>query len=107
MGSWAVFANRTHPMPVPLIAGLVQGTVSATITLGLKQMLEALNSRLPGLSGLLVPPVLAGLASVVLLSVIHTLAGTPEVLRTLAVPTTVATLYAAAYTLRLWRRKDG
>ncbi|MEM9343233.1 MAG: hypothetical protein AAGA87_09320 [Pseudomonadota bacterium] len=107
MGIWAAFANRAHAMPAPLIAGLVQGTLTAGITLGLKHMLEALNRRLPGLSGLLIPPLLAGLASVALLSTIHTLAATPEVLRTLAVPTTVATLYAAAYTWRLWSRTHG
>ena len=107
MGGWAIFANRAHPMPAPVIAGLVQGTLTAAITLGLKHILEALNHRLPGIASLLLPPVVACLVSLALLSTIHTLAGTPEVLKTLAVPTTVATLYAAAYTYRLWRRKNG
>lgn len=107
MGGWAIFANRAHPMPAPLVAGLVQGCLTAAITLGLKRMLEALNARLPGVLSLLVPPIAACAASLVLLSMIHTIAGTPEVLRTLAVPTTVATLYAAAYTWRLWSRRNG
>lgn len=39
MGSWAVFANRTYAFPDPLIAGVVQGTLSATITLVMKKSL--------------------------------------------------------------------
>jgi hypothetical protein len=30
MGGWAVFANLGHPMPKPLIAGAVQGVLSAS-----------------------------------------------------------------------------
>ena len=45
-----------------------------------------------------------GAISFALLYIIHSLAGTPEVLATLAVPVTVATLYAALYTYRLWSR---
>ena len=43
MGGWAAFANRAHPMPEPLVAGLVQGALSAAITLVLKRMVEALG----------------------------------------------------------------
>ena len=46
MGAWAVFANRHHPLPQALLAGLVQGTMSAIITLFLKRMIEALSQRL-------------------------------------------------------------
>ena len=75
MGAWAVFANRHHPLPQALLAGLVQGTMSAIITLFLKRMIEALSQRLPGLAGLILPPLLAVAASVGLLSLIHSLAG--------------------------------
>ena len=101
MGSWAVFANRAHGMPAALMAGVVQGTLTAMITLGLKRMLEGLHARLDGAAALAVPPLAAAVASVTILSVVHTLAGTPEVLATLAVPSTVATVYAALYTWRL------
>lgn len=103
MGSWAAFANRAHLMPAPLIAGLVQGTLSATITLCLKRLIEFLVARFRGIAALLVPPVLAGLASATLLTTIHTLSGTPEILTTIAVPLTVATSYAALYTFSLWK----
>ena len=101
MGGWAMFANRSHPMPAPLIAGLLQGVLTATITLGLKRMQEALIARLPGWPGLVAPPLATLAISFTTLFTIHSLARTPEVLATLAVPTTIATLYAIAYTARL------
>ncbi|WP_313318546.1 hypothetical protein [Stenotrophomonas sp.] len=101
MGSWAAFANLAHPMPRPLIAGLVQGVLSALITLFLKRMLEALSARLPGRAGWWLPPLAAAAVSVSLLSSIHWLAGTPEILRTIIVPLSVTTLYAVLYTIAL------
>lgn len=103
MGSWAAYANSAHPMPWPLVAGLVQGTLSALITLFLKRMIEALSARLSGSSGYWVPPVVALAASLSLLSSIHWLAGTPEILRTIAVPLSVTAIYASTYNLALRR----
>lgn len=105
MGSWAAFANRAHPMPAPLQAGLLQGAISATITLVLKRSIEYLASRFSGLAALLAPPAIAGLVSASVLTVIHTIGGTPEIGRTIAVPLTVATSYAALYNLSLWRSR--
>ena len=105
MGSWAAFANRAHPMPAPLQAGLIQGALSALITLLLKRGIEELARRFSGLAALLAPPVIAGLVSASLLTVIHTLGGTPEIARTIAVPWTVATSYAALYNFSLWRSR--
>lgn len=105
MGGWAAFANRAHPMPAPLLAGLIQGALSASITLVLKRGIEGLAGRFSGLAALLAPPAIAGLVSASLLTVIHTLGGTPEIGRTIAVPLTVATSYAALYNLSLWRSR--
>jgi len=107
MGSWAAFANRAHPMPAPLLAGAVQGTLTAIITLGLKRMVEALAARLSGIAALALPTAAACAASATILATVHTLAGTPEVLATLAVPTTVATLYAALWAWRLQEKAHG
>lgn len=107
MGGWAVYANAAHPMPRPLIAGVAQGCVSALITLFLKQMLEALSQRLANLAALALPPIAAVLCSVALLLTIHGAAGTPEILRTIAVPLTVTAVYAATYNFALWKRRDG
>ena len=105
MGGWAVFANRGHPLPEALLAGLVQGTISALITLGLKRMIEALSARLPGAVGLVLPPLLAVAGSVLLLCLIHNLAGTPEIAATIAVPVSVTALYSSAYSFTHWRAR--
>lgn len=103
MGSWATFANLAHPMPRPLIAGVVQGILSALITLFLKRIIEALSARLPGSAGYWVPPVVAVAVSLSLLSSIHWIAGTPEILRTIVVPLSVTAIYATSYNLALRR----
>ena len=105
MGGWAVFANREHAMPAPLLAGAIQGTLSACITLFLKRVVEAIGARLTGIAALAFPPLAAFAISVTLLVTLHTLAGTPEVLATIAVPLTVATSYAALYNYALWKHR--
>jgi hypothetical protein len=107
MGGWAAFANRQHAMPDPLIAGVVQGTASAVITLGLKRMIDAVSGLFADSRALWLPPLIACAASLILLTVIHSLAGTPEVALTIAVPLTVATIYAAIYSYSLWRTRHG
>jgi hypothetical protein len=103
MGSWAAFANRAHAMPAPLQAGLIQGVISASITMMLKRCIEYLASRFSGLAALLAPPAIAAIVSASVLTIIHTIGGTPEIARTIAVPLAVATSYAALYNLSLWR----
>ena len=102
MGGWAAFANRAHPMPAPLAAMLIQGTISATITLILKRTVERLARVFSGLPALAVPPVIACLLSAAVLATIHILAATPEVGWTIAVPLTVSSSYAALYSYSLW-----
>ena len=105
MGGWAVFANRAHVMPAPLLAGVVQGGLSACITLFLKRLIELLAARLDGTLALVVPPVAACLVSLTLLTTIHALSGTPEIAATIALPLTVATGYAAIYNFSLWKAR--
>lgn len=97
MGSWAVFANRMHPMPRPLIAGVVQGVLSGCLTLFLKAVVEALAQRFHGFTRLWAPPLIACLGSAAALVVIHALSGTPEILKTIAVPLLVSSSYATIY----------
>jgi len=105
MGSWAVFANRAHPMPQPLIAGFVQGALSGAITFVLKRMLEALSARFSGVAALVLPPLIAVGLSLVVLTAIHSAAGTPELLATIALPTSVTAAYSTLYTVALWRER--
>lgn len=97
MGGWAVFANFSHPMPKPLLAGLVQGTISAVLTLCLKSIVDMLSNVFTGSLRLWAPPLVACLVTSGILVVLHAVSGTPEILRTIAVPVAVSTTYAASY----------
>jgi LytS/YehU family sensor histidine kinase len=105
MGGWAVFANRHHALGQALLSGLVQGTVSALLTLGLKKFLEWFNARLGGPMALMLPPLITAATILAILVTAHTLAGTPEIVATIAVPFTVSTSYAIIYNWGLWRRR--
>lgn len=105
MGSWAVFANRAHPMPKPVLAGAVQGALSAAITLFLKSGIDQLSKRFEGSAAYWAPPAIVLSASVSLLASFHWLSGTPEIARTIALPLAVSTGYAALYNLALARRR--
>jgi hypothetical protein len=118
MGAWAVFANRAHPLPVALLAGLVQGTISGLLTLVLKKGLERMNAMFfraraadegqgRNIAALVVPPLITATSILIILVSAHTLAGTPEIAATIAVPFTVSTSYAILYNLSLWRRANG
>lgn len=114
MGAWAIFANRAHPLPQALLAGVVQGAISGTLTLFLKKGLERMsamffNARQSDegqgryIAALFIPPIITATAIATILFTAHTMAGTPEILATIAVPLTVSTSYAILYNLRLWR----
>lgn len=105
MGGWATFANRAHPMPAPVVAGVVQGALSALITFGLKRLVEFVSARLDGLARLALPPLAAFAVSATLLTLLHRLAGTPEIAATIVVPLAVSTSYAALYSWGLWHAR--
>jgi hypothetical protein len=101
MGGWAVFANWPHGDERALLAGLVQGTLSGLLTLGLKRFLEAAVGRLPDLSAAIVPPFLTCAGVLAILLTAHRLAGTPNVWATISVPYAVSSSYAWIYSLML------
>ncbi|APO72830.1 hypothetical protein ACDY96_22445 [Rhizobium mongolense] len=101
MGGWALFANRVHPLPRMLLAGVVQGALSACLTLFLKSAVETFSKRFKGSAAFVAPPLIACLGSASILIAIHALAATPEILRTVAVPLAVSTSYAAIYNYSL------
>ena len=102
-----MFANRLHPLPDAALAGIVQGTISGTLTLVLKKFLEWINARFAGLPALIAPPLVTATSILLILFGAHALAGTPEIGATIAVPFTVSTTYAIIYNLRLWRESHG
>uniref|UniRef100_UPI0031013FC5 hypothetical protein n=1 Tax=Neorhizobium sp. EC2-8 TaxID=3129230 RepID=UPI0031013FC5 len=107
MGGWAVFANRAYDMPRPLYSGFVQGVMSACLTLFLKSVIDGLSKRFDGPTRLWAPPLIACLGSTAILVTIHAASGTPEILKTVAVPLLVSTSYAAIYNYSLSRRGAG
>jgi hypothetical protein len=118
MGGWAVFANRFHPLMDALGAGLLQGAISGTLTLFLKKGLERMSAMFfaaPNSDGrasrnvaaLVLPPIITATVIAAILVTAHTLAHTPEVFATIAVPWSVSTLYSIVYNLRLWRQANG
>lgn len=97
MGGWAVFSNRLHPMPEPVIAGAVQGTLSATLTLILKSIVDRLAARFSTAARFWAPPSIAISVSACCLIGIHAVAGTPEILPTVSLPLMIAASYVAVY----------
>lgn len=110
MGSWAIFANSGHGLRAMLAAGLVQGLVSGTLTLGLKRSVDWMRPRMARGLGYCVPPLLAICGSAILLVSAHWLSGTPEIARTIAVPLGVSLLYILAYNIlrqnHTWSKSD-
>ncbi|MDQ0562700.1 hypothetical protein QO004_004505 [Rhizobium mesoamericanum] len=105
MGGWALFANSNHPLQQALLAGVVQGGLSACLTFFLKTVIERLSRQFKGRAGLWAPPLIACLASTAALISIHALSGTPEILKTIAVPLAVSTSYGAVYNYFLYQQR--
>lgn len=97
MGSWAAYANSAHPMPAPIVAGILQGTLTAGITLLLKRVVELVCTYVSGSARLLLSPLATGLVSIAILTSVHTIAGTAEIAATVSVPVMVSISYAAIY----------
>ncbi len=94
MGGWAFWANRMHEMPAPLIAGVVQGMISASLTIVMQMLIIALfrwrqNPWLCILG--------ASLMSLTTLLAMHTVARTPELLVTIALPWCIGVTYAVLF----------
>ena len=103
MGGWALYANRAHGAAA-LAPALAQGAMSGAITLVLKRALEAMSPRLGGVLAYLVPPLITASVILAVLTLVHRLIGTPEIVATIAVPWSVSTLYAVIYSAVLARR---
>lgn len=101
MGGWTLFANREHGLAAAWLPALVQGIISGALTGLLKKTLEALDGKLTGAIAYLVPPAITAGSILVVLTLVHRLIGTPELVATIAFPWTVSTLYAVIYNARL------
>lgn len=101
MGGWALFANREHGLAAAWLPALVQGIISGALTGLLKKTLEALDGKLAGALAFMVPPAITAGSILLVLTLVHRLIGTPELVATIAFPWTVSTLYAVVYNARL------
>lgn len=101
MGGWTLFANREHGLAAAWLPALAQGIISGVLTGLLKKTLEALDGKLAGVAAYVVPPAITAGSILLVLTVVHRLIGTPELVATIAFPWTVSTLYAVVYNARL------
>ena len=97
MGSWAAYANSEYQMPAPLVAGIVQGTLTASITLLLKRIVELVSTCVTGPARLFLSPLATGVVSLLILTAVHKIAGTAEIVTTISFPVMVSVSYAAIY----------
>lgn len=110
MGAWAAFANRDHGAAAMALAFVVQGALSGLLTLVLKRWLESAYTKrfatLDPWSRKLLPPAMSCATIAAVLWTAHSIAGTPEIPGTIAVPWSVSTAYAFVYTATLARRAE-
>ena len=105
MGGWALFANRGHGLSAAWVPALMQGVMSGLITLLLKRALEAMSGRFTGALAYVIPPAVTAAVILAALTAVHAAIGTPEIVRTIAVPWSVSTLYAVIYSAALARAR--
>jgi hypothetical protein len=103
-GTWALIANRAHPVAAMARAGLTQGALSFTSTAFAVLLLEYLYSRSRTPAQKLVVPAL-GTPAIVFSTMIgvHALAGTPNIGLTLLPSLISGTIFFLTYTLNLRR----
>ncbi len=105
-GGWALLANWSSDPHHALIAGLLQGSASALMTLVMAIAAKALFYRLPaGAPRLLLPAVLIVSASFTLLYLVHSWHQTHALWQTILPPTALAFTYCLFLCLRLQREQ--
>ncbi len=106
-GSWAYFANHNEGEDAGLVAALVQGLLSFTATVVLVVLLERLFAagRSPARGFWLAGLGSSSIAALVMASV-HGIAGTPQLLLTIAPSLVIGTTFSFVYAagLRVGRR---
>lgn len=108
-GGWAVYANYRFGVEQSLLSGVVQGAVSCVMTFIVTIVIETMLARLSSW-----PPLtrfaasVAGTVGIMIatLTVIHGIAGTPDIWLTIALPVGMGSLYCTVYALgRIYRGK--
>ena len=103
-GGWALLANWSAGHREASIAGLLQGTASALITLVMAVCANALFTRLPGpVLRIILPPLLIVSVSFSALWLAHTANATPALWATILPPSALAFAYCLYLTFSLAR----
>jgi peptidoglycan/LPS O-acetylase OafA/YrhL len=101
-GSWAAFANRAHGADAALRAFVVQGCSSAFVTSTIAAVIEWAHARLPRTrASALLAVSFGALFATAFHCGLHLVMGTPELLRTVAVPVLASVVYASGYVTTL------
>ena len=106
MGGWALFANRHHGLAAAWLPAVVQGAMSALLTGVIKRALEWMDGRLTGVLAFVLPPTSTAVAVLSVLTAVHSVIGTPELVATIAFPWSLSTLYAFIYNATLVRARN-
>ena len=93
-GGWAFFCNLMHGVKMGVQSGLVQGSLSFSITLVFNGVMEFLYKRLKSKLWSIIITII-GFVSVSF--AVNTLAGTPEVLATIAPGSIIGSFYVYTY----------
>lgn len=97
-GGWAVFANWSHGLRAGLLADLAQGSMSflstALLTTGIEKIFAGMSAgALRYLAAATIPITL----TLLLMAIVHRLAGTPEIAATMAPSILIGYLFSFAY----------
>ena len=99
-GGWAAWANHEHGVAIAARSLLVQGMSSATTTLVMSGVIEALSARIGvGFVRGLVTSAVATLAATSLHVSLHAALGTPEIARTVMPSVIMGFAFASIYTV--------
>ena len=101
-GTWAVLANVSHGVARGLRAGLTQCAITFTLTLTITLLMEALHQRFHRPTTRVAAAALGSLLTATSCSLLlHTLLGTPEILRTVLPLCILGGVFSLAYALNL------
>jgi len=102
-GGWAYWINADHGAAKQIVSALAQGTASFVITLVMVRIVARLYQVLPAPLKLPGPALITVGCTGSALVAIHAAVGTPEILKTVAAPLSVALGFCAYTTVKLQR----
>ncbi len=106
-GAWAYYVNQPNGASVGVKSGLIQGAASAVITLIMVRIVTRVYQRLPLIPGLLIVPALLTVALTgSCIVTLHWFAQTPDIIRTVVPPLSVAFLFCVFTTYKLHAAVD-